>query len=337
LTVTDDGTAARGKCAVAECRASVDGTCHRAKPSPLDCEEFELELAGEATEPPPPAEPLVSLPQGRALRPDELAPVLRRDRTARVVPLGVIEAGKTTLFCVLFEFVTCRRLDGWRYVESLSTLGFTWRGHEAAARSNRSEATTGRTSGTVGNELLHLRVRRVADDALRSVLLADVSGEHVEALTTEGRIEPFLSDAVAVADHILLLVDGEQAANPATRPNAVRHTIDIAQVLQELPVPEYATLAVVLTKVDYFPDDEGADTVLAEVAAAVTRCTGAGDVRTFAIAARPNSGARVEPGHGLAALFAHVAEKPRHAPTSVFVLSRADPAPTILRRIWGSR
>lgn len=332
--VGDAAAAPRGKCSVAACAAAENGECERGLASPLDCDQFELEPSEESVGAAG-APPTRRLPHGRGLLPAEVGVVLRHMVATRVVPLGTIEAGKTTLFAVMFELLTARRLSRWTYVRSETTLGFAERSHHAAMRSRRAEPTTPRTSGAAGDQVLHITVRRTSDGSTHALLLADVSGEHVEALTKEGRTEVALANAVAEGDVVIILVDGEQAAAKATRQNAIRNAVDIARVLAELPVAENARLAVVLTKGDWFADGSAAE-VLAEVAAAVESITGRAPA-AFEIAARPKAGAGVEPGRGVEELLDYLVTSRTEEPDHVFEEPTANPSPRTLRRIWGGR
>lgn len=336
MTSTEVVTVPRGHCAESECTAATDGVCTKEHANPLDCESFELEV-GANEQPEAPPSPRISLPHGRAIRGGELAAVLRHETATRVAPLGTIEAGKTTLFAVVFEFLTSRRLDGWSFVRSVTTLGFAERSHDASARSNRAAPTTPRTSAAAGDQFLHVCARRQADDALASILFADVSGEHVEFLTTTGAREPALIDALATADHVPILVDGRLAADPRTRQNAIRHAVDLVHVLPTLPLPSHARISVVLTKLDWFTNHDDATEVLAHVSQAVTDRIGAAPA-TFTVAARPRSGADLEPGHGVARLFDHLVTRPASPRDAVFD-DLAGPAPSArtLRRLWNAR
>ncbi len=329
-------TAPSGHCAEAKCTAAINGVCAKGRETPLDCEFFELDAAPDE-QPAETPNPLISLPHGRAIRAGELTAVLRHERATRVTPLGAIEAGKTTLFAVMFEFLTNRRLEGWTFVRSVTTLGFAERSHHASARSNRVSPTTPRTSGATGDQFLHLRARRQSDGALASILFADVSGEHVEFLTTTGAREPALVAALASADHVPILIDGRLAADPQTRQNAIRHAVDLVHILPDLPLRLDAQISVVLTKLDWFADPDDATEVLDQVAQTVIDHVG-GTPASFAVAARPRKRAVLEPGHGVATLFNHLvsfAVSPRDV-----VFSTADgsaPSAQTLRRLWDAR
>lgn len=323
-----------GTCREAGCTAATDGVCARGG-DPIDCDFFDLEPTTAEpgdVEPPPPA---VSLPHGRALRPSELSAVLARRPATRVVPLGSIEAGKTTLFAVLFEFLTAGRLSAWSYVRSETTLGFMERSHDASMRSKRAEPTSPRTSHAAGDQVLHVDARRRSTGEVASLLYADVSGEHVEQLTTTGQRDPALMTALAGAHHVPLLIDGQQAANPQQRQNAIRHAIDLVNVLPDLPRRADSTITLVLTKVDNLADGD-ADAVLDRVRDAARARLGI-DPPTFKVAARPKRGSGVAPGTGIEELLDFIVGRPEPQRQSAFPSGPPAPSPQLLRRIWRVR
>jgi hypothetical protein len=278
---------------------------------------------------------MVKLPSARGLHPDELSRVLCRRPATRVVPLAASDAGKTTLFAVLFEFLTAKRLPGWSYARSITTLGFIQRSHDASMRSNRYVPTTPHTSGSVGDELLHLEARRHSDGETYTTLLADVSGEHVDLLASTGKREPFLLDALSVADHVPILINGEHAADRHERQNAIRQAIDLINIVAELPLPEAAKVSIVLTKTDCFTDD-GADQVVEHVLEAAASRLGA-IPRSFRTAARPRSGTGVSPGTGILEFFECIVEQPSEPESSQLAPITLPGSPGVLRRAWRAR
>ena len=96
-----------GSCSNPECTVNDGGKCVLGKEL-LDCEFYELTVVGE---------PLgvesdtrtIPLPDGEALRADELEQILADHPVSMVVPLGMLRAGKTTLMCLIFDQVRTRR------------------------------------------------------------------------------------------------------------------------------------------------------------------------------------------------------------------------------------
>jgi hypothetical protein len=327
---------ADGSCSVAGCSATTDGRCSQGYDSPLDCPDFDLVAADEGADPESGSAPSTALPvpHGYGLRPGDLHHVLRREFPTWVVPLGTVEAGKTTLLAVLFEQLSGGRMRRWSYVGSATTFGFAQRSHYASMRSGRERAGTPRTSGAAGAEVLHLRCRS-AEQSLQSFLFADVSGEHVDELVRGGERDEALVNATTRADVVLILIDGALAAEPASRQSAIRHAVDIVHVTPELPIRTDARVAIVLTKVDLFTDG-AAGVVTAAVTQAVKRVMGR-EPDVFTVAARPQPGTGVPAAAGVEDLldFLAAAETGEHRPpTEPFA---GDPSPSLLQRIWRGR
>ncbi len=326
-----------GTCTEPSCTVTADGPCAKGH-DPIDCDSFELTPPsdGDPVEHAPKTDGRLPLPSGEALRPVELRTVLSRHPTARTVPLGGVDAGKTTLFAVLFEMLTADRLPTWTYSGSSTTLGFARRSHLAAMRSKRKHATTGRTSRLSGDRALHFNARRRTDDEFHSVLLADVSGEHVDELTASGLREPVLVDALADAHHLPIVIDGALAAAPRTREQAIRNAVDLIHLLPTLDLRDDARICIVLTKLDHFGEGH-ADTVIERVQDAADRSLDFVP-EAFQVAARPDRGSGTEPGLGLDDLLNHLVQIPEGRSSS--------PSPAVppaldarmLRDLWaGSR
>lgn len=325
-----------GSCSVAECSAATDGQCFQGNDSPLDCPEFELIAADEDAEPEDGRAPstVLPVPHGYGLRPGDLHHVLRREFPTWVVPLGTVEAGKTTLLAVLFEQLSGGRMRRWSYVSSATTFGFAQRSHYASMRSGRDRAGTPRTSGAAGSEVLHVRCR-AEEQSPQSFLFADVSGEHVDELVRGGERHEALVNAATRADVVLILIDGALAAEPGSRQSAIRHAVDIVHVTPELPIRADAQVAIVLTKVDQFTDD-AADAVIADVAQAVTQVMGL-EPHVFAVAARPQPGTEVPAAAGVEDLLDFLATAESTEPGRTSEPFAGDPSPSLLQRIWSGR
>ena len=102
-----------GTCSIDGCAANEGGACSKGHDDKIDCEFYELTEV-EAPVPVEVAVARISLPDGEALRPDEIERALRSHPISMVVPLGRVKAGKTTLIAVSYHLVRSRRLPRWK-------------------------------------------------------------------------------------------------------------------------------------------------------------------------------------------------------------------------------
>lgn len=167
---------ADGSCSREGCGANAGGPCAEGHEERLDCEFFEL----ATVDLPAPAEAAVAripLPDGEALRGDELERVLGAHRASVVVPLGRVGAGKTTLIAVTYHLLRSARLRRWRFAGSETIIGLARRAWHASFASKRDAPITPRTEREESGLHLHLEMRSAEDDARRPVRFREAPDE----------------------------------------------------------------------------------------------------------------------------------------------------------------
>lgn len=306
-----------GACALDDCPIASDGPCARGFDDPFACESFEPEEpaegpdgeglnvdGGDGEEPGPGpgggalldargrrpwqrSDQVERLHSGEALTLQEATRVRQSHQAAVVVPVGEADVGKTTMIAALFEAVGAVPVRTWSFAGSLSLMGFEARSHDAMIDSGRAEADTPRTSRNTDQVLLHLALRR-DDQTRRHLLLADVSGEHAESLRRHNDPGDY-ADLLKAATTVLLMVDGENLADPTRRHAETTKARTLFKAMYENDLlPETAAVLIVVTKWDLCADSA------AEVAPGLDRFADTirerrGATEVVRIAARPRT------------------------------------------------
>lgn len=303
-----------GACARDGCTITSGGTCARGFEDPFTCEDFEPEepatgddgdsgtpeagldapgrdhgggapLDTRGRRPWQQSEEVERLHSGEALTLEEATRVRQGHQTAVVVPVGEVDVGKTTMIAALFEALGAVSVGGWSFAGSLSLMGFEARSHDAMIDSGRPEADTPRTSRNTDQVLLHLSLVG-SDQTRRHLLLADVSGEHAESLRRHNDPGDYV-DLLKAATCVLLMVDGENLADPASRHAETTKARTLFKAINENHLlADGAAVLVIVTKWDLCADS--AD----DVAPGLDRLTGTirqGSLTTevLRLAARP--------------------------------------------------
>lgn len=329
MTVVEDVEADEGSghCVREGCPANDGGACALGVDPVLDCEEYQLVGDEEDAGEPAAASNAYRFHSGEALLPTELERVLAGPRPSIIVPLGDIEAGKTTLIALMYQRLCSRSMDQWRYSGSATSVGFARRSFLASIRSKRATPTTPRTSRAESGHYLHLDARSVLTDRMHRLVLADVSGEHVGWLC-DGKVDPAVSEPVGRADLIPVVVAGAVLADPAQRSAQMLRTRTMLGMLGTHLRPT-AAFSVVVTMLDRL---NGLDAVaLGREIVAGTIADGA---PVFATAARSGAGGIVA-GSGVDDLFTYLADQPKDpiggSPVEAGGVSR------IVERFWRAR
>ena len=332
LDVTSD--VSDGACTLAECTVADGGSCARGEPDPLDCKFFELASPDDIAQYEPEIR-TIALPSGEALFADEMEPLFASHPVSLVAPLGLNEAGKTTLIAMIYLFLRSGRLDGFRFAGSRTVVGLARRTHDASVASARNIGTTPRTGRETSGQHLHLAMRRTADDSPAPLVLADLAGEHVRELQN-GACPDVVCATLRRADHIPIVVDGVGVADPTTRSATILSTRTLIGMLAKQDRNPAAELSVVLTKADMLGAVD-TDAVLD----AICRDTIAATAARFVTADRepPDSheaDRAIEFGTGVLQLVNHIAGVDpglRADPSDRERRLTVEPSP-LLKRLW---
>jgi hypothetical protein len=235
-----------GSCSNPECTVNHGGKCALGKEL-LDCKFYELTVVDELVRVESDTK-TIPLPAGEALRADELEQILAEHPASMVVPLGLVKAGKTTLMCLIFDQVRTRREPQWAFTKSKTILGFARRSYYASYGSGRGSPTTPRTSRLTSGLHLHLGMR-ARDDSEAPIVFVDLSGEHVAALA-DGKVDPVIAEALKRADHVPIIVNGRDIANPDWRARAIYEARALLGVVEKQPMPAHVSVSVIVTKGD---------------------------------------------------------------------------------------
>ena len=216
---------------------------------------------------------------------------------------------------------------------SETVIGFARRAHHASFASKGEVPITPRTEKEESGLHLHLGMRSADDDARYPIVLVDVSGEHVNALANGERIE-VVAKALARSDHIPVVVDGRQVADPNMRPLAVLEARTLLKMLEKYELPAHSKVCLVITKGDLLVGQDLTATV-----DAIVRGTLAEGSPHFVTADRPSSDVDdggqpiVELGDGVDAFIDHIAQPHVEVIAESAAAIRPQPSP-ILRRMW---
>lgn len=154
------------------------------------------------------------MPAAQALARAETFAVTRRVPTVVVAPLGPTECGKTTLLATIYDQFQLGPYAGWLFAGSETLIGFERRSFLSRTVSGAPVAGTERTRISEGEQFLHLRLQREAQDAEPvEVLLADVSGELFERVRDRPSTAADVA-ALQAADVLAVLIDGKRLSEP---------------------------------------------------------------------------------------------------------------------------
>lgn len=195
----------------------------------------------------------VPLPSGLALTADEARSILASDSAILVVVAGPPDAGKTTLLAAIYEVFLRGPISSWSFAGSRSLLAFCQRAYWASTASGGVRPATPRTRYDTTRPWLHLRL---ADPAgVKSLLIADISGEYFSTLASGGNLGDAAS-IVARADHVVHVLDSELLVERRERLRALGSTESlIRRMAEQNHFDARAKHTVVLTKADLCPPD----------------------------------------------------------------------------------
>lgn len=247
----------------------------------------------------------IRLPDAMALETSRANRVLTVLPSRMIGVVGAYDSGKTSVVAGLYDLFQIGPVSGALFAGSSTLHGLELICHDARVASNRDEAHSERTKrGEV--RFYHVDVRQ--DDELRSLLIADRSGEEYE------EVADLAANASAMfelrrADVITILVDGRRLASPVERADTMGAIPLIIQgMVENGALARKPNIAIVLTKDDVVQASERKDRVMRDFQAIVDGIENSfggsfGEIASFVTCASPRDAA-VERGKGLAALLA---------------------------------
>jgi hypothetical protein len=149
--------------------------------------------------------------------------------TRLIVIAGLNGSGKTTLVASTYDrFLRGFGFAGYIFASSETLIGFEQRVHLSRLASGLTHPETERTPFSESMRLLHLRLRKANGGPFVDVLFTDIFGEafrQAKDSTDACRRLTFLRRA----DHVVVLLDGEQLLDGAARISAVASVDDFLQ------------------------------------------------------------------------------------------------------------
>ncbi len=161
----------------------------------------------------------VELPSSDALTEITSQQVLFSAQCSRVLLVGAVGSGKTSILTGIYERLCRGSLEGWTFVGSSTLIGFEKRCWEGRTNSGGNRDQIGRTSLQSDDYLLHLHVANAQARRI-NLLMADLSGE----VFKEIKYHPGAAGALPIlqaADHLTIVVDGARLADPRERQVAI--------------------------------------------------------------------------------------------------------------------
>jgi hypothetical protein len=173
--------------------------------------------------------------------------------------LGDPESGKTACLASLYLMISNAALDGWKYADSKSLMGF-----EEIARGAR-EWNDGQIPDqmTVHTEMaderrpgfLHLRMVRKADGRPVDLALPDLPGEWTKALISTAKADRF--EFMKAAEAVWVVVDGRTLADREKRQGLISRLGQLAGRLKTLFEGRVPRMMIVATHRDAVELDAG--------------------------------------------------------------------------------
>lgn len=175
---------------------------------------------------------------------------LRRRNALVLAVIAGPEVGKTTLLSTIYELVRRGKIDGVEFAGSETILGFEQRCYLSRASSQLIVPDTPRTR-VKGPRFLHLHL--LIEGQYIDFLMADRPGEnYTKAIENPAVLRGYVE--ICRANHLLLLIDGEQlAVNPHS---AIASARRLFRGMLEGGLREGQKVHLVVTKVDLFVGDD---------------------------------------------------------------------------------
>jgi len=254
------------RCAKQDCTASNGGPCQIGHDDPHDCPNADFDLVApdttvKADEPVPAAskdQAGLTLSGGEALTVEQAGALAARQPTELIVPLGPPDVGKTTLLVELYARFLRGPWAGREFTASRTLVAFERLAFPSRLRDRETLPTTWRTRpDEQGRMLMHLTLKSTDRQDATPLLFADLPGE-LTSNVVDGADPYEQLPIMRSATALLILVDGDKLAQPATAHRAVSATRQLVRMLAEAaPLPENARIAVAVTKLDRLIAGEG--------------------------------------------------------------------------------
>ena len=202
---------------------------------------------------------------------------------------GMPDSGKTSLLARLHQLFQAGTLTGFDFAGSRSLPRFEELNWRATLESGVSRPDMLHSSAQFDNSFLHLAVRPTGGGARVDVLLNDIAGETFKtAIEVQSACEKLV--ALARADHLVALVDGEALADADLRYLHLNQVCDFLQrVAQGEQCGGRTALHLVVSKLDRL---SGNTAEVEKLEATVSRqfLGKFGSINFWRIAARPMDG-----------------------------------------------
>ncbi len=309
------------RCALNDCQVEKDGRClegrgeacpHLLPDSGEPKAIIEPQDVGPASESVPTAfEPLS---KRVPLELDEARSFAQRGPCTVVALVGMPECGKTSLLARLHQLFQAGPIAGFEFAGSNSLPYFEELNWLATMESGGiGIPAMKRSSAIFDNSFLHLAVRSMANGTRMEILLNDIIGETFEkAIASQTECDKLI--ALARADHLVVVVDGEALATHTLRNYQLDQARDFVQrVLQRGQCGARTALHIVISKLDKLKGHEGVADRMEEEFEARLRST-MGSVHFWRIAARPMDGS-LPTTDDIGRLFASWVETTHRYPT----------------------
>lgn len=256
-----------------------------------------------------PDDDLARFPQSRTLGLDDVNAMMGGRSTCLIGIVGLAGAGKTAALVSAYLMLARGQFNGFSYADSNSLRAFEEisRASRTWDKTNPPEQITSHTTLSNDREagFLHLKLRRKLDGAIVDFLLPDLPGEWSSALIdrSDGRRFGFLR----AANVIWLMVDGRQFSDDGKVANAHYRATLLIERLADLLEECRPRLIIVPTWQDRqeFPKEQ--------VEKLTAFCAEFGFAVSFAPIASFSWNDNIEPGHGVADLFADSLSPSREA------------------------
>lgn len=208
------------------------------------------ESVGSPVLEPPPGR--ASFPSSQTLGLEAIAGLMASRYVTVVGILGEPNSGKTACLASMYLLVANAMLNGWRFADSKSLMGFEdiargardWNaGSPPAQMTMRTEMTEDRRAG-----FLHLRLVRELDGKCVDLALPDIPGEWTTKLVTSAQSDRL--DFIRAADVIWVVLDGRTLAESERRQGLISRTGQLAGRLKTMCGDRLPRVIVVITHRD---------------------------------------------------------------------------------------
>lgn len=173
----------------------------------------------------------LQLSSGRALSLHETYGILARENAVITVLIGPSACGKTTIETTLYQLFQRDKVNGFLFAGSKTLQGYEERSFYTRINSREKIASTPRTIQKLQEVFLHLRLLDKRNNQKINYLLADLSGEEIQAYIADVNSLTQNMSFIRHTDNYTIVLDGERLADKLQRNGVIEEAASMIRTI----------------------------------------------------------------------------------------------------------